>query len=149
MIIKSLIAKLYFFVAFFLIFTDIMLLIFSGEYRNMLGMINRDDVGGYIFRILPSFVMLFLYTYICRSILNGYTLSKKFLIFHSVFFVIAGTISCLPWIGMFAAIFTPIASLYLSLVLWSKDGYIVSIFIASIFLAFNIRFIFITNRQDL
>jgi len=118
-----------------LILLDIILLMVSTEYRNMLGVLDNK---GYFLRILPTIILLMLLLRNLYFVWNSKFEGAKL---QLIFFSIISIIACVPWIGIFVILFTPISTLYLSAILLSSDGYGLACVICLIFLVTNIFFL--------
>jgi hypothetical protein len=148
MIIRSIVLKAYFLAMLIFIFADAGLFVFSYDYRNMLGMIDGRGINGYALRILPIIALLSLYISIYPKILKISPISRPLLMGHAVFFTAVGIGTCMPWIGMFLAPLTPIASPYLSMILWGENGYIFACGIATLFVVFNIYIVLMARGKN-
>lgn len=117
---------------------DIVLLIYSNEYRNFFGEVQ--GVSGVMWRIILDIALTVFYGLIFWKITNGILL-PRLMVWHGVLYGLLGIVMCLPWGGYFFAPFSPIGLLYLGSILWTPLGYSLSLGITIFFITSNLYLI--------
>ena len=72
-------------------------------------------------KVIFDVSMVAFYGIVYVKMREGRVLSRMML-WHGLFYGLLGLALCLPWIGMFLALFTPVGVLYLGM-LWTPLGY--------------------------
>ncbi len=118
-----------------LVALDVALLFCAEEYRDFFGVTR--GVADVMWRIVPDVTMMFFYG-LAYLKMKSVGLLPRVALWHGLIFGLLGLVLCLPWGGYFFAPFTPIGSLYLAAILWLPDGYLFSLSVAVVFIAFNV-----------
>jgi hypothetical protein len=113
--------KCYFLAAFILVIFNAGMFGFLSDYRNILGIVKTK--ADYAVLAVPTVGLILFYGRVCfKLFIKGEMLSRKFLINQSIFFSVVALFMCVPFIGYYLALITPIGVIYLSsILLWSKD----------------------------
>jgi len=117
---------------------DIVLLVYSDDYRNFFGAVR--DISDVMWRIVPDVAMFFFYGLVYWKTKNEVAL-PRLMLWHGVLYGLLGIAMCLPWGGYFLAPFSPVGLLYLGSILWSSPGYFLSLGVAIMFIASNLYLI--------
>ncbi len=115
---------------------DVILLLVSDPYRNMLGIMRPGTRLSFSFRILPSLILASYYVFALRAVIRQQA-CEKLVAAHSLYCVLVGLAACVPWIGMFCGPLLPISSLYLGALLWANNGLVLASAIAMNFVILN------------
>jgi hypothetical protein len=117
--------------------SDIILVAGSPRYRNALGRVDVSDMVDLSVRLAPSAFLVFF----CASVVVGRQLTrgpwKALVVVSSGLFVVLGVVALVPWIGVFATMLTPIASVSISALLWLSNGYLLSLIVSLGFVSVN------------
>lgn len=148
LVIRSVFLKLYFALMLFFTSADVALLIFSSDYRNILGVVDGRGIEGYAFRMLPAVALFFLFIFIFQKMLRGLAISRRLMLGKSVLFIILGLGTCVPWMGYFIVLLTPIAAPYFSIMIWTKFGYNSTYVLALAFVVVNIMIAVVSVRRN-
>ncbi len=117
---------------------DFLLILLSQEYRDVFGATNQ--ITDSLWRIFLDLMMTGFYGVVFYKHKEG-NYSPRLLLWHGVFFGLVGIALCVPWGGYFLAPFSPIGMPYLVAIGWVPYGYFISIFMALVFIIFNIYLI--------
>ncbi len=117
---------------------DIVLLVYSNEYRNIFGEVrNTSEV---MWRFIADIVMVIFYGFVYWKTKKGISL-PRLMVWHGVLYSLLGVAMCIPWAGYFLAPFSAVGLLYLTSIIWIQDGYYLSLAITVMFIAFNLHLI--------
>ena len=122
----------------FLVIIDIALIVSSEAMRNALG---RVDGRGWMLlasRVLPSLVLLGFYSWFLSRGIRSIRETALASALHSAVFSLLGLAALLPWLGLFAAVLTPISVVYFGAIVWIPGGYYVASLAALLFTGVNL-----------
>ena len=113
-----------------LTFLDLILIWISPSFRDVAG--QAEGWRGTAIRSAPDLVLFGVLGWASQSRLRG-----EFTLTLSIIFGAFSIVMLLPWIGMFAALLTPISLLYFAAILWIPHGFSLADAVAVVFLVLN------------
>jgi len=100
--------------------------------------VGRTEGLGLAIRCLPSLAVLGVCGWAYVQLRSDARSGERFVLVLSVVFVALGFLTLTPWVGMFAALLTPISVLYFAAILWVPQGFFVAVGVAVAFMILNV-----------
>ena len=116
---------------------DVVMLLSSGEYRDVLGVTHGVSDIFNIGRIVIDGSMIVFYGLVYLKMRDGSVLSRL-MVWHGLLYGLLGVTLCIPWGGFLLAPLTPVGLLYLGALLWTPLSYPGALGVAGAFIVFNI-----------
>jgi ABC-type Mn2+/Zn2+ transport system permease subunit len=116
---------------------DLIVLLMSDAYRNIMGRTHGISDVTVMCRIVLDVAMMVLYWMAYRKI-REHGISRLVAITHGVSYGLLGLLMCFPLGGFFLAPFTPIGVLYFGSLMWTPVEFIGSLVVGGAFVAFNL-----------
>ena len=120
-----------------LVLMDVVVILSVKDYRNVYGATNQ--LSDSLWRIIPDCLIMIFHALAYFKSARIY--SPRFLLGHGICFGLIGFALCLPWGGFFFAPFSPIGLPYLVAIGWLPHGDFIALFIAIVFIVFNLYLI--------
>jgi hypothetical protein len=123
---------------------DVITLLFSIEYREILGRLH--GVLENIWRFILDGLMMIFYGFLSAQLGEKACVRSRLIVWHRVLGILFGIVLCIPFGGFFLAPFTPVGLLYLGAMSWTPMGYFGSLVVAITFVAFNMYLVWVGLR---
>jgi hypothetical protein len=122
---------------------DLVLVVVSEEYRNLLG--QTAGWSSAAVRAIPDVLLIAFYLGYFSA--DDPVLRSRLAKIHCIVFGLVGTAMLIPWVGMFFAACSPIAVLFFGPFLLSSTSVWISYSAAATFLALNASLLFALSRS--
>lgn len=100
--------------------------------------VGRTEGLGLAVRSLPSLAVLGVCGWAYVQLGSNARSAVRLVLVLSVVFAALGLLTLIPWIGMFAALLTPISVLYFAAILWVPQGFFVVMAVTVGFIILNV-----------
>src|SRR5215831_427151 len=100
--------------------------------------VGRTEGLGLAIRCLPSLAVLGACGWAYLQLRSSARSSVRLVLVLSVVFAALGLLTLMPWVGMFAALLTPISVLYFAAILWVPQGFFVAMAVTVAFIMLSV-----------
>jgi len=123
---------------------DLVLVATAEPIRDVVG---RAEGVGLLIRGLPSLSVFCVCSWAYLRSRSGAGSRARIVLILSVVFAALGLLALLPWVGMFAVMFTPISLLYFTAVIWMPWGFFVAVALTAAFILLNVAIARVAQRE--
>jgi hypothetical protein len=129
----------------FLVVADLLMSVFSEAHLNAFG--NVRGIGGVAFRFFPDLCLLAFYTYFFFSLICFGKANRLSVLIHSGILIPLGLGLAIPFMGLILSMLTPVALLYILIILYISSGYFAVVLLAIILSLINLWIMILEFRN--
>lgn len=109
--------------------------------------VGRTEGLGLAIRCLPGLAVLGVCGWAYLQLRSDRRSSVRLVLVLSVAFAALGLLTLAPWVGMFAALLTPISVLYFAAILWMPQGFFVAMAVTVVFIILSVATARLAQRR--